>query len=262
LASSAMTELDHACTLFSKAAVLSRFAAKALPVLLKLSEKAKMALAQSSSVITPSIQNGLLWNIEQGDSEDELSIFVGRTRLVSTKRPSRSPSQPALSSHSPSSDPCRDDSQTQSHATSTSYVSDHRLSSLGIDGWVNPQRQSHVVSTNNPQTTPHYRDLYQHASPAKGSVCQSPGYQQWSQPPIVPSHDIRCDVPSLYPISAHQQDAGRSLPSLPALAPYFHHPSAGLVDLGLASRTAPLDRRWSSFMEDSGLLDGSSFASQ
>ncbi|KAF8827844.1 hypothetical protein HHX47_DHR4000927 [Lentinula edodes] len=86
LAASAMTELDQAWILFSKAAIYSKRATKALPILTTLREKARLALAaaQSKSPEQP-LADGELWNIkkEEIDLNDELSIFAGHTRLVS-----------------------------------------------------------------------------------------------------------------------------------------------------------------------------------
>ncbi|KAJ3798734.1 fungal-specific transcription factor domain-containing protein [Lentinula aff. detonsa] len=86
LAASAMTELDQACILFSKAAIYSKRATKALPILTTLREKARLALAaaQSQNPEKPN-SDGEFWNIkkEETDPNDELSIFAGHTRLVS-----------------------------------------------------------------------------------------------------------------------------------------------------------------------------------
>ncbi|KAJ8509272.1 hypothetical protein ONZ45_g8546 [Pleurotus djamor] len=96
LASSAMGELEQACILFSKAAQYSKRARKALPILIKLSEKARHALAtaqaeaSAASSVTGAASEasgGLLWSIKQEDTgDDELDIFAGRTRFVSTKK--------------------------------------------------------------------------------------------------------------------------------------------------------------------------------
>ncbi|KAF8159144.1 fungal-specific transcription factor domain-containing protein [Crassisporium funariophilum] len=88
LAQSAMAELEQACILFTKASVYSIRAMKALPVLTRLSEKARYALAAAQNDTSPmqGDNGGLLWNIKQEDTDDELSIFAGRTRFVSTKR--------------------------------------------------------------------------------------------------------------------------------------------------------------------------------
>ncbi|KAK0205099.1 fungal-specific transcription factor domain-containing protein, partial [Desarmillaria ectypa] len=93
LATSAMAELEQACILFSKAATHSRRASKALPILVKLSEKARHALAAAQNESTPLsvVKDGLLWNIKQEDADDELSIFAGHTRFVSAKRLTKPP---------------------------------------------------------------------------------------------------------------------------------------------------------------------------
>ncbi|TFK67014.1 hypothetical protein BDN72DRAFT_961339 [Pluteus cervinus] len=103
LASSAMSELEQACILFSKASVYSIRAAKALPILTKLLEKAKYTLANAAQNPEPSLnlsaladKSGLLWGVKQedqhgtlaatSDQEDELAIFAGRTRFVSSNK--------------------------------------------------------------------------------------------------------------------------------------------------------------------------------
>ena len=104
LAQSAMAELDQACILFTKASECSIRAAKALvgpsslprgrlahklqPILIRLSEKARYALAsaQSNPAPTSGDKGGLLWNIKQEDTEDELAILSGRTRFVSSRK--------------------------------------------------------------------------------------------------------------------------------------------------------------------------------
>ncbi|KAF8172439.1 fungal-specific transcription factor domain-containing protein [Pholiota molesta] len=88
LAQSAMAELETAIILFSKASVYSIRALKALPILTKLGEKARHALAAAQHDSSAAEDaTGLLWNIKQEDkSDDELSIFAGHTRFVSAKR--------------------------------------------------------------------------------------------------------------------------------------------------------------------------------
>ncbi|KAF7303857.1 Zn(2)-C6 fungal-type domain-containing protein [Mycena indigotica] len=97
LANAAMTELEQACILFSKAAVHSRRAMKALPILTKLSEKARHALvAAQNDPMGGDDKGGLLWNmqgvlgpggqpvqVKTEELDDELTIFAGHTRFVS-----------------------------------------------------------------------------------------------------------------------------------------------------------------------------------
>ncbi|KAF7324675.1 Zn(2)-C6 fungal-type domain-containing protein [Mycena kentingensis (nom. inval.)] len=96
LATAAMTELEQACLLFSKAAAYSRRATKALPILTKLSEKARYALSAAQSDPLGGDNGGLLWNmqgvlgptgqpvqVKKEEPDDELSIFAGHTRFVS-----------------------------------------------------------------------------------------------------------------------------------------------------------------------------------
>ncbi|CAL1714453.1 unnamed protein product [Somion occarium] len=86
LAQQAITKLDTACELFTKAAKLSRRAARALPLITKLQEKAHHAFNNTQS---DRPGDGALWSIHPEDENaDELEIFAGKTRLVETKRPS------------------------------------------------------------------------------------------------------------------------------------------------------------------------------
>ncbi|KAH0836884.1 hypothetical protein J3R83DRAFT_8685 [Lanmaoa asiatica] len=89
LASNAIKELDEACVLFAKAAGHSRRAAKALPILTRLREKGHSALVASQNEKT-SGQLGQQWSINETGDDDELEIFAGRTRFVSTRRQPKS----------------------------------------------------------------------------------------------------------------------------------------------------------------------------
>ncbi|TCD68014.1 hypothetical protein EIP91_011625 [Steccherinum ochraceum] len=89
LANQAVAQLNMACELFAKAAKLSRRAARALPLLNKLKEKALHALAVAKA---EGAQNGALWSLDPPEEADELEIFAGKTRLVESKRLSPSPS--------------------------------------------------------------------------------------------------------------------------------------------------------------------------
>ena len=111
LASNAIKEFDEACVLFTKVAKHSRRAAKALvrsetelqfcsltspllqPILAKLSEKAHSALAACQNE-KPSGQLGQQCSVKEEVNDDELAIFAGRTRFVSTRRLSKSKQAP------------------------------------------------------------------------------------------------------------------------------------------------------------------------
>ncbi|KAH8104099.1 fungal-specific transcription factor domain-containing protein [Cristinia sonorae] len=88
LAKQAVAQLEVACELFTKAAKLSRRAAKAWPILIKLKEKAQFAIAAAK---TEGSYNGALWKFDPSDDADELEIFAGKTRLVESKHFTPSP---------------------------------------------------------------------------------------------------------------------------------------------------------------------------
>ncbi|KAF9522363.1 fungal-specific transcription factor domain-containing protein [Crepidotus variabilis] len=107
LAKEAMGELEQACHLFAKASQYSIRAAKALPVLIRLSEKARHALQSAERCPAPADgdKEGLLWSFKP-EENDELAIVSGRTRLVSSMRTPTSigiSNDPSAGSHSDNS---------------------------------------------------------------------------------------------------------------------------------------------------------------
>ncbi|TFK37314.1 fungal-specific transcription factor domain-containing protein [Crucibulum laeve] len=337
LAQSAMTELEQACILFSKASIYSIRATKALPILMKLSEKAHYALAAAQKDPSPMSgdKGGLLWNIKQEDTDDELSIFAGHTRFVSAKKgtdssttspphsvrfeasptnyaatPAASESQEHLhqqhqpmdiSSYYGEHQPIRTQAartSTMIHSTEwpsghqhepyipphsgddrmaqmqySNYVPSERthqhpeqriLSSSSASsqyGWSNDSRDQahHRYSQqqelhHQPHHQPHRHHAQQHQSyvvPSQGSIELQPVESQYN------SHyhnQQRHQQPQI----SHQQQQQQH--SMYATTPAFHSqgalPPSDLSDLGLAARDSRLDERWSSFMAESGLLDG------
>jgi hypothetical protein len=92
---------------------------------------------------------------------------------------------------------------------------------------------------------------------------QHPDQQQYhgypSQGQISPQYDPEPEQYHQYP-QFHYQPQYQLYPTTPAFhGSHSQLPNAELADLGLAARDSRLDERWSSFMEDSGLLDGINF---
>lgn len=267
LASNAMSELDQACLLFSKAAVHSRRAAKALSILTKLNEKAHTALtfAQDQQQ-SPLKMHGSRWNLKQEDSEDELAIFSGRTRIVTSKRGSLSPAP--LSAHPIETIPTSYSSTrhgSQGTAVTSSYYSGAPMSSVNDwaseprrNEYVEPRReQYHPIPQREPslqyQPTSHYRT--QEEVPVSAPVSY-----QWQQEPCVPPQYYDSQMEQSYTPMTHDNYRQQQLfgPSYQGGHQPLPPPSE-LADLGLAARDSKLDERWSSFMQDSGLLDGDNF---
>ncbi|TBU24177.1 hypothetical protein BD311DRAFT_672335 [Dichomitus squalens] len=88
MAPQALAQLDQAYELFTQASKHSRRAAKALPILLRLREKAHCSFA---AALNDPMYDGALWTVKTEKDEDELDIFAGRTAVVASKRPSPSP---------------------------------------------------------------------------------------------------------------------------------------------------------------------------
>ncbi|KAF9445242.1 hypothetical protein P691DRAFT_795733 [Macrolepiota fuliginosa MF-IS2] len=87
LAQSAMAELEQALVLFTKASQYNVRALKSLPILSKLAEKARYALENIKATSA-----GDDWKLgaqiekREGEEHDELAIFAGHTRFVSSMK--------------------------------------------------------------------------------------------------------------------------------------------------------------------------------
>jgi hypothetical protein len=236
---------------------------KALPILTRLAEKARLALANAND---GGATAGDEWAISvvKGEEEecDELSIFAGHTRFVSKKGcgggggeggvmslpvpmpvppPMTVPSQVVYSwqqyNYLPSERSIQQPQQQQrpSPPPTSGYNSQ----------WTNEPIVLHPPppSTTTAQVadvSPGGGGIELHA-PYYSSNHHSPGYGTnhshiaTSHPHIPHSHSISAGA-NVYPAAAED-----------------------LAELGLASRDSRLDERWSSFMADSGLLEGIDF---
>ncbi|KAF7377431.1 Zn(2)-C6 fungal-type domain-containing protein [Mycena sanguinolenta] len=336
LATAAMTELETACVLFSKAAVYSRRATKALPILIKLSEKARLALAAAQNDPSGGDNSGLLWNmsgvlgpsglpvkVKQEEPDDELSIFAGRTRFVSGQRSNQQSSQafpqrpqphqrvrvrqqqqrtqgpmedeaPSYGSYDqrqyaaqyPAQQPPLRQRQLSMPSSSSSF---HRIHDINGRPAVNVNVNMTWDSREYPQSAHDY-------VPSDERVRHAPHQQQhqfYAPDGTMPSIPPPPSAPYAWPVDSygfdaepqlqhpHHQQPERHPPHQQQHSPYPHPHSqqqynhgqgmydenpqhaaayqahnAELAQLGLSSRDSRLDERWSTFMEDSGLLEG------
>ncbi|KAG5635135.1 hypothetical protein H0H81_012334 [Sphagnurus paluster] len=153
LAAAAMTELEQACILFTKASVYSIRATKALPILTRLAEKARQALALAKDPSPLAQGGGLHWNInikqEDTDEEDELSIFAGHTRFVSGKKTPAADSPPTSSQNTyPTPPPQQPHQPTARHGHYQSTPGLQPPASMVPNGW--PQEYMSVSPMNEP----------------------------------------------------------------------------------------------------------------
>lgn len=273
LASSAMAELDQAIVLFSKAAVYSKRATKALPILTRLSDKAHHALAAVQNDPSPlsGDNGGALWNIKAEDTDDELNIFAGRTRFVSAKR------QDYPSSGLPS---------MKYDLGSNSFDTQPRERIISFDGTQPPvlsQRLSHRMSWTAGDSHESLRDQYSQngaamVPPPPPSLSFNFSYDRSSRPegaetgtgfgwsnaggsrhPSQSYHDGTSRMSTPYQHQQHPYPHGSFPSEYPGIPPMVGPPgmhNTELANLGLASRDSRLDERWSSFMHESGLLEG------
>ncbi|KAF8590790.1 hypothetical protein K439DRAFT_1627523 [Ramaria rubella] len=92
LSASAMNELDLACNLMEQRAASGR-SAKAVPILRRLRDKARLILTQLSQGIIDKASPQSNNSSSKDDDHDELAIFAGRTRFISSNTRSRSPTR-------------------------------------------------------------------------------------------------------------------------------------------------------------------------
>ncbi|KAH7922072.1 hypothetical protein BV22DRAFT_1037878 [Leucogyrophana mollusca] len=289
LASNAIKELDDACLLFSKVAAFSRRAAKALPILTRLSEKAHVALAAALND-QPSVQLGQYWSVKEEEGDDELAIFAGRTRFVSTKRTQEAPTEVSDISRPSSISPyCAAPPNSSDHSVSPVYRSEPTQIAAAANDWAQEQSSRYHQHQPEPLNAP-------------GTGMASPGTPQWrpaqrshypytpqdhlALPPLQRRQDHRSvsgpssssfawlaqsDPPQQYRSSQshfsgpeahavryhpHQHYTPSPVPTFPG----SHHSQTAapteLAELGLVSQDSRLDERWTSFMRDSGYFDG------
>lgn len=241
---------------------------------MKLREKAHYALAAAGDA------GGTQWTIKQEeDGNDELSIIAGHTRFVSLTKGSQThpslasmiqpmayengpappvaqfhnsfapdpvvpvPSHPGPwpnSSHPPQEDYVVPRVRDERGQLQYSYSYDkNRAGSDERYDW--PPREPY--SHHQPPTSQTYHNAtraqsYHHLQPQ-----QHPPSGGYSAVSLMPQHNMY-----------------QSYPAVPPSHPRQVHPhNAQLADLGLAARDSRLDERWSTFMQDSGLLDDGNF---
>ena len=334
LAQPAMSELEKACALFSKASVYSVRASKALvsrlclhfpvnhtltfssqQILTKLREKAQSALVAVKTDSNTS-DNVTLWKIKEAVVDDELSIFAGHTRFVSVKKSvakhqldanaklyAPHSSQSRLPAIDGSSAPDRSSFETAqpqqvlpapvvnnwlpqigdarqkedfmlllpradfSRSQPASYPRvpsehSHQAELSTSYGWSNQPPQEPASSETLLHHLRHYPDT--RSSAAHGAVSHQLGHLHYDLHPQGPIPLHLQPQPLQYsqhlpPNQHHRQDQSQG--QGPNCDDYTtaHTFNSELVDLGLTSRDSWLDERWSSLMQDSGLLEGIDF---
>ncbi|KAJ7312995.1 fungal-specific transcription factor domain-containing protein, partial [Mycena albidolilacea] len=324
LAAAAMTELEQACVLFSKAAVYSRRATKALPILTKLGEKARLALAAAQNDPSGGDNSGLLWNmtgvlgpgglpvkVKKEEADDELSIFAGHTRFVSgqVQRGQQSALAFPVQQQQPPQhhqqqqqqvqvrqQQQRPQGQIQDEMQYGSYDAERQRQYPAQYPAQQPppprQRQLSMPSSSSfhgaddmgrPTRMQHTHQHQQHQFYMPGGVRMQ---QSIPPPPSAPyawpvdSYEFDAEAQPQHPHPhqqqqhhphyqhsqqqphheyGHDQGHNRGMYAHPQHAAAYQARNAELAQLGLAARDSRLDERWSTFMEDSGLLEGIDF---
>lgn len=225
--------------------------------------------------------HGSRWNLKTEDSEDELTIFSGRTRFVSSKRGSQSPT--SFPPHPVDTSATHYHHQAIPHeaqpiSAAPSYYSDTSLSSSPSvanwvpnsrrDEYVEPRREQQYNPIHDCHTTPQqYQPMSHYRTQEQVPVVAAPVNYQWQQSHPNPSQYYTNQPEQPYAPAHHdnnyrQQQQQQQPPVFTAPYQNTHQPlppPSELADLGLAARDSRLDERWSSFMQDSGLLDGDNY---
>jgi len=227
-------------------------------ILTKLSEKAHAALASAQDNQPTALKpHGSRWNLKQEDSEDELAIFSGRTRFVSSKRGSQSPASfPNQPIEINTSYPLAQ-REAQPLSAGPSYYSDASMSSSpSMDHWASEPRREQYIPMPDRHMSQQYQPLSHYRTQEHAPV-PSPASYQWQHGHNVPSQYYSGQIEQPFAPTQHHDNYGQ--PQI--FPPGFQGgrqplpPLSELADLGLAARDSRLDERWSSFMQDSGLLD-------
>lgn len=212
-----------------------------------------------------------MWDLKSEDPEDELTIFSGRTRFVSARKESTLPAPILPPQHAHSAAPAISPpgivvtpmvasfhpqmAPPPPMSASSSYYSDSSSSSAGWgcgsggQGYGAPQADPY-----HSQFQPSYPITPPASLPASGEYCQ--WQQEYFAPPQQQQQSAYASSAGYcpQPQDAYHRQGQMYTPSFPAELP---PPHTQLIDLGLAARDSRLDERWSLFMQDSGLLDGS-----
>ncbi|KAK0484663.1 hypothetical protein IW261DRAFT_1331075 [Armillaria novae-zelandiae] len=140
VAPAALLELKAACDLFDTAARYGGRAVKFLPIVKRLQGKAQKIYFDMRNGIAPTIGKDIFRPSAENDDDDEMHIFSGKTRTLTTKYPAR-PSPPARAAQSDSRAPS--DSPPQTNNPSFSGVHPSLVHELnGFDGHIRAQIES------------------------------------------------------------------------------------------------------------------------
>ncbi|EPQ56096.1 hypothetical protein GLOTRDRAFT_39622, partial [Gloeophyllum trabeum ATCC 11539] len=256
LAPSAAEELEKARVMFMRAARLSQRAAKALPVIVKLCEKARDALSQYRAD-SHSAPVGTAGSVTPEDREDELTIFAGHTRLVSTRRCDSAkvvPSERSVGQH-------RSAAYYDAQAKEMQPIALPVLPPLSIVGSSSGARQEEAWYPGYPgpdgsygHSRPPHTTESPHYTPSPVSSWHPHAYAERRFGPGETMSELQSSSREAY-------QPQRQFTPQASYHPHYPAPPAELAELGLVSRASRLDERWTSFMQDSGVLDQNSFRS-
>jgi hypothetical protein len=209
--------------------------------------------------------------MKQEDTEDELTIFAGRTRLVSPTRPppivtEAFSSRPAVQSYGSPNDYVSNSSQSMS-PQEPSYLEPHHgesnIPTSSTKIWVPEGPPNEFIPIRDNHNPSHYsmvapiHPVQDHLNyPSNLTWLQSHG-QESLHSAQYQAHDQ--PAPTYNPAGQYggQQQHSPIYQSSPLQQGQCSQLSCPeLIDLGFGTQGSKLHERWSSFMQDSGVLEG------
>lgn len=228
-------------------------------ILKKLNRKARVALASARHDPTSDLGHQSSMWIKQEDSEDELAIFSGHSRIVSSKQRSPSPtsfSPQSMGTSAPPPYPLHPIDIQALSATPTYYPETPHSSSPSISSWTpdscregyHDAHAEQFIPSQERRISQPYQSNSHHTPPEQIQLPSAPNYQ-WQNTSNYYGSQGTQQYNQSHTIDSYHPQGQLFTP------PFQSQQTAELARLGLAARDSRLDERWSSFMQDSGILD-------
>ncbi|KAJ3553139.1 hypothetical protein NP233_g12716 [Leucocoprinus birnbaumii] len=183
VAQSAMAELEQALVLFTKASKYSIRALKALPILTRLAEKARYAIANAKALPSSAGDDWAVIPTIKEEEHDELSIFAGHTRFVSKKDEGGMEKSRSASAEAPVPPPTTVPSQSLPPPAHAPPATTSTQAQPIVYSW-QPQQSLQYEYAYVPSERSLQQQQYDTPSP-ESSSSSNHGYSQWSTDPIV-----------------------------------------------------------------------------
>ncbi|KAI0046045.1 hypothetical protein FA95DRAFT_1520813 [Auriscalpium vulgare] len=256
-----------------------------------------LAASRTTDPTVSQAADGAAWDIKQEELDDELDIFAGRTKVLRSSGSAGSPSQMSMNTSQDFTPKSSNSREGTAAVPYDAAVYEHRapVQAPVLNDWL--ARQEQVQAYGGDPYLPHPLAPAHHHAPRSGvqhtkyeELAESPSHDPHNpyeyvlyHPPPQPSHrgtfPPRADAYAPPPPQMHVSEVppyAQQQYAAPAYPPYAPHPHAlalggppgaqqqqytppDLAQLGLAttSGSSRMNETWTSFMQRSGILDGS-----